>query len=347
MSEATRTTDRQVLLADIGGTHARFLLAKGEFDVSGRIDLFAKNFDTFEDAIATALDAYELERPAGIDAVFAVAGPVTGERVRFTNLPWLADAKALQAAFGFRSVRLVNDVAAAATALAREPSTNVVLLQPGKTEAGRNALLSVGTGLGVAYWSYCGNRLHVDSSEAGHAAFGPGNAWQTEWLQYLQKRHGERVSWEHVLSGAGLAALDAWLRDVDDEEPRNVVQHAHEGSAAAHRAIRKYCNMLGACAGDLALAAPALEGVWLAGGVLAGLDKLFDETAFLAGFHDKGGMSGLMKGIPVYCSHDNALGLCGAWFTALEGLDARPPGGSSRNRGKSNSGDIFPGGPQA
>jgi glucokinase len=133
------------------------------------------------------------------------------------------------------------------------------------------------------------------------------------------------VSWERVLSGSGLAELDSYLRDGEYNDARTVVQRANAGSTTAKRAIRLFSNMLGVFCGDMVLAAPATGGVWLAGGVLAGIDYLFDKQAFLEGFHAKGRLAEQMQGIPVQWTRDAELGLRGAWLTACHNRRGRNP----------------------
>lgn len=326
---------RPLLLGDLGGTRARFLLTRetsppaSGFGGEDRINLQVENFDSLEDLLGAALDAYELSRPARVDVVLGIAGPVNGARARFTNLPWTVERDVLREIFGFNRVHLVNDVAAAATALGTHASTDVIVMQPGTPEhalkdgSQRSLLVSVGTGLGTAYWSRPDGRLNVEPAEAGHAGFAPTGAWQVEWLERLQAKHG-RASWERVLSGSGLAELDGYLRDGEGDQASTVVQRANAGSTTARRAIRLFSGMLGTFCGDLVLASPASGGVWLTGGVLAGIDYLLDRNAFLEGFHAKGRMGERMNGVAVRWTREEGLGLRGAWLIAVEGADGLP-----------------------
>lgn len=315
---------RPLLLADIGGTHARFLLTHETvvpttpLQPENRLDLRATNFETFEDLIATVLEDIGIPSNASPDAVFALAGPVEDTCSKFTNRPWLIDANALRERFGFHRIALINDLAAAARVLSGGalPEHEVLQDAPGSQLGRRRVLVSVGTGLGCAYWSG-GARKETDAAEAGHAGMSAHPGWQMEWLETLQAVHG-RVSWERALSGDGLAGLDAWLRNGALDEARNVVERAHSGSVTARRAIRLFAEMLGGFTGDLVLSAPASGGVWLAGGVLRGMDRLFDAAAFFEGFCAKGRMSERMTRVPVRWTRDGDLGLRGAWLLAAD-----------------------------
>ncbi|MFN3450194.1 MAG: glucokinase, partial [Roseococcus sp.] len=105
------------LLADIGGTHARFARAEG-----GRpgevLTLRVAEHARFEEALALA--RARLGSPPRF--LCAVAGPVEAGRAALTNAPWVIEAATLP----FAEVRLLNDLEAMAWALP--------VLAPGEVE---------------------------------------------------------------------------------------------------------------------------------------------------------------------------------------------------------------------
>jgi glucokinase len=314
----------KVLAADIGGTHARFMLTE-QTHLDGppsapqpkRLDLEVSDYPGIQELIQAALVHFAVSGTADLDAVLALAGPVRDARVKLTNLPWTVDAGALEAYFGFRRVILVNDLAAAARALAQRAPADATMLRRGNPEPyGRCLLVSVGTGLGTAYWSRIGGHLHIEPAEAGHAGFAASETWQVEWLQSLQRRYGDRISWERVVSGAGLAALDAFMRGGDLGPAANVPHRAVNGDSIAQSVLRRFAQLLGTFSGDLALAGPARGGVWLAGGVLAGLGPLFDTRVFMESFGAKGRLTSVLDEVPIHWVTNGELGLRGAWLTA-------------------------------
>lgn len=313
-----------LLLGDVGGTHARFLLLEGALPLlppaadALRLDLRCASAAAFDDIVATALGRLGRADGRGLDAVFGIAGPVRDGRAWFTNLPWAVDAAAVVERFGFASVELANDLAVAARALALHPPDDAVELQPGiPAPDARHAVISVGTGLGVAYWSGPAP-LRIDAAEAGHAGFAPEDAAQRALHAALARElDGGRVSWERVLSGAGLARLDAERRGGAPQTAPEVARRALDGDADARAAIDDFARLLGAFAGDLALAAPATGGIWLIGGVVGGLGAAFPARRFLEGFRDKGRLSPLLQEVAVRRSADGALGLRGALALAL------------------------------
>ncbi|HKU94684.1 MAG TPA: glucokinase, partial [Vineibacter sp.] len=103
------------LLADIGGTNARFALY--DHDVIGPIDVQAvADHPRAGDAIAAFIGRNQSAGPIEAAAI-GVAGPVDNGRCTFTNSDWVVDAAELRAAFGWRHVDVINDFEATALAI--------------------------------------------------------------------------------------------------------------------------------------------------------------------------------------------------------------------------------------
>jgi glucokinase len=157
---------KRALLADIGGTHARFaVLSGGELGPIRSLDVEAHGgmCDAVQHFLTMAGGA-SVE-----DAVLAVAGPVDGRRCVLTNSSWIVDAKELQSRFGFRTVRLLNDHEAAVWGLSRLAPSDSVLIGPDSPKPGAPmALLGPGTGLGMACYLPGPGRERVVVSEGGH-----------------------------------------------------------------------------------------------------------------------------------------------------------------------------------
>src|SRR6187402_2247282 len=118
------------LLADIGGTHARFALA----DITQPaplIDASIRQFEvarfaSVEDAAESYLDQAGATRGMVEQGVFAVAGRVEGDNASITNHPWHISGTEAQKALGLRRMRLVNDFAAQAMAMNLLTDTDLV-----------------------------------------------------------------------------------------------------------------------------------------------------------------------------------------------------------------------------
>ena len=312
------TQVHETFTADIGGTHARFMHgpAVGQGRPAGSVELASGDYAGIDALISAGLGRLGVEA-RGSDAVLSLAGPVHQGHMRFTNLDWDIDARALKERFGFRNVALLNDLEAAAWALAEDPPPPTLVLRDTRQASGaRHAVISVSTGLGAAYWSRARGQLEVQAAEAGHAGFAASSDWQVELLEALQNRYGERVSWERVLSGAGLAFLEAHLRGSEPGSAADVVLRARSGENTAIMAVRRFSHLMGVFAGDLALWAPVTGGIWLMGGVLAGLGEMLDRTRFLEGFDAKGRLSAQVRGIAVRATSEDYLGIRGAWYAS-------------------------------
>ncbi|HEY1771682.1 MAG TPA: ROK family protein [Gammaproteobacteria bacterium] len=309
----------KILVADLGGTHARFLLSGDpeHFSSDGLLELPSADFKDMDSLVAEALKRLKLDGGEGVHAMIAVAGPVHEGRAKLTNLSWSIDAAQLKQRFGFASAGVLNDLAAAAWALSDGPPSQHRELRRGDGH-GRHVVISVSTGVGTAYWSKTDDKVQVDAAEGGHAGFAAMDEWSQGLLKDLQRQHGTRISWERVLSGTGLAAMDAHLRQGETLAAAEVTRRAKAGEAAAKDTVQHYSQLLGAYAGDLVLAAPATGGVWLMGGVVAGLGPAFDGEAFLKGFDDKGRLSGQLARVAVQLTSDDRLGLRGAWVLARQ-----------------------------
>lgn len=303
-------TAETTLLADIGGTNARFaLLAGGKI---GPISYLAtRDYPHFADALAAYLKQQGGAKPE--QAVLAVAGVVDQGRCALTNNPWVIDAAELRAPFGFGKVELVNDFAAVAWSLARLPDKYLRPLPEGQPRHGAPMLaIGPGTGLGVAAYVPGAGAGIVLTTEAGHMTLPAGSAREDAVINELRREFGH-VSAERVLSGPGLQNLYRAVCAIDQVSlpPRSaaeVTQAARDGSCPVCRAtVDMFCALLGTVAGDLALAFAARGGVFIAGGVTHHIADDLPRTAFRERFEAKGRMRGFVETIPVsLLLHDDA-----------------------------------------
>ena len=84
----------RVLLADVGGTHARFALLSGN-DLGPVQSLDVETHGGIDDAVAHFLAAYG-GSVAISEAILAVAGPVADGHSRLTNSGWIVDVGELK-----------------------------------------------------------------------------------------------------------------------------------------------------------------------------------------------------------------------------------------------------------
>lgn len=289
----------RALLADIGGTNARFALLN-----DGRIGppaiLAVADFATPEAAMEEALGRLAPGLPVD-GAVLAVAGPVAGGTARLTNAPWHFDAARIAARFGLARARLVNDFQALAHALPHLPDGDLVAIGGGSADpAAPMLVLGPGTGLGCAALVPTPTGPMVVATEGGHAGLAPTDAAEDAVVAGLRARCG-RAGAEEALSGRGIANLHAVVAALRgaDVPPRDAaaVVAAAGGCPVAAEALRLFLNLLAGFAGDVALAWGARGGVFLAGGILPRLVGSLDHAAFRARFEAKAPMQAWMRGV--------------------------------------------------
>src|SRR5438445_5325350 len=76
------------LLADIGGTNARFALETASGQIEAISVLPCKGYPTLVDAIRAYLSGPQAAGTSVRHAAFAIANPVQGDQVRMTNHDW-------------------------------------------------------------------------------------------------------------------------------------------------------------------------------------------------------------------------------------------------------------------
>jgi len=294
----------EILLADAGGTHTRFAIARaGAIGPHRVVDSAAHA--RFADAARDFLAASGA-RPGR--AAIAAAGPQAGGAVTLTNGPrWRIAPDEVGASLGIAEVRVANDFAALAAGAPGLPSGSLSEVAPGTADpAGAIAVIGPGTGLGVALLAPLGGgRSLVLPGEGGHAGLSPATAREMAVLGALIERFGH-VKAEHVLSGPGLenlwqtlAALDG-ATDASPPSAAEIAGRAATGSCPrSGESVALFAAWLGGFAGDVALIAGATGGVYLAGGILPRWGALFDRAAFRARFVAKGTHRTLMEAMPV------------------------------------------------
>jgi glucokinase len=229
--------------------------------------------------------------------------------------------------------RLVNDFQALAEGVAHAQPEDYAVLQEGKPVPGATvALVGAGTGLGVAFLAWDGQRYRAHPSEAGHMSFAPHGAAELDLLRSLTARHG-RVSAERVVSGHGLAAIHEFLTSGSGMNPAAISKRALADPASAEAsALALFIRCYGGFAGDIALAFLSRGGLYVCGGIAAKLAARFREGDFLAAFLDKGRHRALVGAMPVRLVTNEDLGLLGAARLALREPMERETGVSAQPR---------------
>ncbi|MEI2430099.1 glucokinase [Lysobacter yananisis] len=318
------------LLADIGGTNARFALAASDPSAPAllpdSVQVYAvADFPSLADAARHYLDKVGATPSHG---VFAVAGRVDGDEARITNHPWVISAERTRIALGLTRIDLVNDFAAQAMAVSLLGVGDVVPIGGvrwhGWNDSGDRtyAIIGPGTGLGVGALLRRDGRFYPLQTEGGHVSFAPNNPEEIDVLKRLSGEFG-RVSNERLISGSGLVNLHRALSQIAGEDPgplqpQDITAMAREGDVRCLRAIDVFCAVFGAAAGDLVLTLGAWDGVFLPGGLVPKLMPWLAHSGFRQRFEHKGRFSPTMARVPTLAVTHPQPGLLGAAALAAQ-----------------------------
>lgn len=289
------------LIGDLGGTNLRLALVR-DGAAGEAVTLATAHHQSLEAAIARWLTGQE-SRP--VAAALAVAGPISGDEVATTNLPWRFSGAGLSETFGWRRVELMNDFAAQALAVPLLETGETIAIGGGtKVDDGPKMVLGPGTGLGACALIRDGAYWRPIPGEGGHMTLAAMDDEEAEILAIVRAEHGH-VSAERICSGLGLPGLHAALcrRDgarVEHPEPAEIAARAEVGDERARETMERFCRFLGTVAADLALVFWATGGVYLAGGIPPRWRETFLHSGFRARFEEKGRFSTAMKAIPTF-----------------------------------------------
>ena len=320
-----------ILAGDIGATNARFGCFEGGEQV-GSVELATSDCASADDLLANAVAALPQRRAAGgaqgaFDACcLAVAGPVFAkdgdETARLTNAGLAFSRRGVAAAVRARKALLVNDMVAIGTAVDQLPGNRFEALREVPRRTSRvKGVLAAGTGLGVG--------VVVDGrclpSEGGHARVAPVGAFERELVAFTESElaaEGGVVTWEHYLSGTGVATLHRAVCSVWGAPPptlaaREVVRRGLDGDdPVCETTVRTWTGLFATAAAGLAVMALTFGGVYLAGSVAAALAPALREEHFRRRFGEGAGAAELLADIPLFLSEDARIGVEGAHLLA-------------------------------
>ncbi len=297
------------LLADIGGTNARFALELGP----GRVELIEVLACDSYPTIGAALRAYlgsPLVAAAGLGpirhAAVAIANPITGDLVRMTNHHWEFSIEALRVECGFETLMLVNDFTALARSLPHLSAKQKVKIGGGVAREGAPlGLVGAGTGLGVSGLIPCGGSWTALLSEGGHVTFSPANEVEVAILQYAWRQF-DHVSAERLLSGDGIELIYRALAKYNAQpneglRAAEISRRALAGECVlCDQVIDAFCGMLGTVAGNLAITLGAQGGIYIGGGIVPRLGERFAQSSFRMRFEQKGRFVNYLAQVPTF-----------------------------------------------
>jgi glucokinase len=332
------------LVADIGGTHFNAgLVLPGESRVSFLRKLKAAEFATPTQAVQAYLKSVASEANFDLEelkqAAFAVATPVSGDRICFTNSDWKFSIQETQALLNLQSLQVINDFEALALSLPMlrpdqfrahgvAPNSAGVMGSSLRTAASQGdgatglgstvlAVVGPGTGLGVAAALQSGGRWHCIPGEGGHATLAAGSDFERRLLDVLSSAY-PHVSAERLLSGIGMPVLYQAVakvlgKTVDTLPTPSIVELGlARNDLVADQTLDVFCAMLGGFCGNVALTFGARAGLFVGGGIVPRLGERFFQSDFRKRFEAKGRFHDYLAAIPTAVITDPYVALSGA-----------------------------------
>lgn len=151
------------LLGDIGGTNARYALARdGKILPDSAFALVNDDFATFEEMLQEVM-----ARTGAVDAIsLAAAGPLVNGDIRLTNRDWVVTAETLGR--HANKLSLVNDLTAHVLAVPFLPEADQRTLRDGQIAPnGQWLVVNLGTGFNAAQGVMAGDRPLALEAERG------------------------------------------------------------------------------------------------------------------------------------------------------------------------------------
>jgi glucokinase len=325
--------DSPRLIADIGGTYARFAVETAPGVFAHPRSLRSADHPDFHAAVAAYLAQLPLPRPA--HAAVAIANPVEGDRVRMTNYTWEFSIEQVREQLGLQTLVVVNDFTALAMALPRlAPSQRRQVGGGEPREHSVVGLIGAGSGLGVSGLIPTGEGFVALGTEGGHCSFAPRDDRELAIYDHARAAF-PHVSFERLVSGPGIELIHRALRrreggaDGQALAAPEITRRAIAGTdALCADVMEAFCAMLGTAAANLAVTLGAFGGVYIGGGIVPRLGEYFDRSPFRARFEDKGRFSDYLRAIPTYVITAEQATMMGASAILAEQL-ARLEGGAA------------------
>jgi len=320
-----------LLAVDVGGTKtdlAIYNIATGCKNPLYQETLASGEYATFAELLQHYLDDKKISVKC---ACLGVAGPVQRNRVKLTNLPWEIIGSEVEAKFGIEKVSIINDLVAVASSIPFLSGDDLVVLKEGKAvPGGTRGVVAPGTGLGIAFSVWDGDRYTVNPSEGGHAGFSPGDETELELLRFMFSRSKKTVSFESLISGIGLPNIyrfllehgtytePQWLAEElsSEADPTPVIVQAamnrEKECVLCKETVRLFVKILAGACGNLAVTVMATGGIYLGGGIPPRILSFLQCEEFQKRFMERGKMAELLAGIPVFVIMNPKAALIGA-----------------------------------
>lgn len=292
------------LIADIGGTNARFALVNDNH-ISDVEVLPCADYKSPADAAQAYLKGRGVTPETG---AFAVATALDGsDNIAMTNHVWAFSINETCRNIGLQRLKIVNDFAALAHGVPYLGERDRYQLGGGTAMKGMPiGIIGPGTGLGAAGVVFSDGKPVVMPTEGGHVTMPATNAREFALFEWLKQSKYHHVSAERVVSGKGMVNVYNAICGVDgvslpDRTPAEITQAGLDGSCrVCAEVLDLFCHFLGVVAGNLALSYGAGGGIFIAGGIVPKLGDYFRNSRFRDSFVAKGRFRDYQERIPTF-----------------------------------------------
>ena len=308
------------LIADIGGTNARFaLLEEGSQTPISPRNLVCSEYPSLVEAVNSYLDSVSSPKPKS--AGIAVATGVTNDYLKMTNNSWEFSIDESRKKLDLDRLKVINDFTALALAVPHLSKEKRFKIGNGAAiPQNVKAVIGPGTGLGVSGAIPLNGSWYPLQSEGGHNSYGPLNDREVEIIKVIRNSM-DHVSAESLVSGAGLSLIYKSLLEVDGLnvevlEPHLISEKVLNGNCSvAIEALSIFCEILGSVAGNLALTLGARGGVYIGGGIIPKVLDFFIDSNFRKRFEQRGRFTQYLSAIPTYVITSRYPALHGAAYS--------------------------------
>jgi len=306
MLKSAKTSNKNLkIIADIGGTHARFALLNQAGSIHSQGILKVADHANFVSAYQAYLDISG--NPEITQAAIAIANPIDGDLIKMTNHSWDFSIEEARKTLALESLIFKNDFEALAMSIPFLDRKDCHQVGGGTIKAESPiGVLGPGTGLGVSGLIFSGEKWIALSGEGGHVSLSPTTKRESQILEVCWQTY-EHVSAERLISGSGLQRLYEAICQLDKViakpkiSPQDISQQAiSQTDPQCKESLDIFCGLLGVVAGNLALTLGAKGGIYIGGGIIPKLGCYFDNSPFRERFESKGRFKDYLKDIPVF-----------------------------------------------
>ena len=319
-----------LLLADIGGTNARFAFKKSnETSITNFEYLKCSDFTNIFEAINYYKNKNKLEIK---NMSIAVASTTKLDLIKFTNNNWSFKQTEVSDYFKLTKLLFINDFVAQSLCFSsfyekltenedfnKKLAVNhgLKIIKNGIPIKKAPLLISgPGTGLGVCTLILSENGPFAIEGEGGHVTFAPNSDLEIKLLQFLRQKY-EHVSAERVVSGSGIEEIYKFVLDQESSKTQllkapEIGEKALLGDKNAIKAIKIMFSILGTVISNVILINGSQCGVILSGGITPKLQSILEISNFKKNLLNKGRRYEYIKNVPIWLTEDNTNGLKGA-----------------------------------